>query len=204
MKLLAESHSQSGQESFVLHMLNYKKKGYFLEIGAYDGIDLSNTYCLENVYGFKGLAIDINYRFAIRYNRKRSNPCIRRDATKINYRKLLVKHGFPKVIDYLQIDIEPAQNSLKCLKAIPFDDYNFRVITFEHDVYSSVENVGVKAEAFEILTRAGYTRIAEDVCNLGNPFEDWYVYKNLLPRQDIHELPSNVNFMNYFDNNFTD
>ena len=41
------SHSQLGQDLEVLKVFNDKTDGFFIEIGASDGIDLSNTYLLE-------------------------------------------------------------------------------------------------------------------------------------------------------------
>lgn len=52
------SNSQHGQEHFVLEHLNQKRDGYFLDIGAYDGVEFSNTYSLEKDYGWKGLLVE--------------------------------------------------------------------------------------------------------------------------------------------------
>jgi len=41
------SHSQLGQDLQVLSFYNNKKSGFYIEIGASDGIYLSNTYLLE-------------------------------------------------------------------------------------------------------------------------------------------------------------
>ena len=42
-ELISNSKSQIFQDLFVLNELNFKKKGFFIEIGAANGIDLSNT-----------------------------------------------------------------------------------------------------------------------------------------------------------------
>jgi FkbM family methyltransferase len=47
--------SQIGQDVFTLYSLNWKKGGYFLEFGATNGIDLSNTYLLEKDFGWRGI-----------------------------------------------------------------------------------------------------------------------------------------------------
>ena len=49
------SKSQNAQDLFVLSELNFKKKGFFVEFGATDGIDLSNTYLLEKKFSWKGI-----------------------------------------------------------------------------------------------------------------------------------------------------
>lgn len=49
------SKSQLAQDLFVLSELNFKKKGFFVEFGATNGIDLSNTYLLEKKYKWNGI-----------------------------------------------------------------------------------------------------------------------------------------------------
>ncbi len=49
------SKSQICQDWFVLESLNYKKNGYFIEIGAASGVELSNTFLLENKYHWDGI-----------------------------------------------------------------------------------------------------------------------------------------------------
>ena len=39
----------------MLSMLDFKKKGYFVEFGAQNGIDHSNSYLLEKKFGWKGI-----------------------------------------------------------------------------------------------------------------------------------------------------
>ena len=47
--------SENGQEWFVLDKLNYKRNGYFVDIGAGDGIVGSNTFVLEKFYDWHGI-----------------------------------------------------------------------------------------------------------------------------------------------------
>lgn len=53
--LLARSRSQIRQDLFVLAELGFKRGGYFVEFGATNGKDLSNTYLLEKSYGWHGI-----------------------------------------------------------------------------------------------------------------------------------------------------
>lgn len=50
--------SQSGQDAFVMSYFNNKRDGVFIDIGANDGITLSNTYYLEKELGWKGICIE--------------------------------------------------------------------------------------------------------------------------------------------------
>ena len=42
--------SQIGQDLEVVKVYNEKQNGFFIEVGASDGIELSNTYLLETKY----------------------------------------------------------------------------------------------------------------------------------------------------------
>ena len=56
--LISDSKSQIFQDLFVLNELNFKKKGFFIEIGAANGIDLSNTYLLEKKFDWDGIVVE--------------------------------------------------------------------------------------------------------------------------------------------------
>ena len=50
-----KSKSQLWQDIFVLIETKFKKNGFFVEFGATNGIDLSNTYLLEKDFGWNGI-----------------------------------------------------------------------------------------------------------------------------------------------------
>jgi len=52
------SRSQLGQDLEVLKSYNNKTDGFFIEIGASDGIQLSNTYLLETKYNWRGICCE--------------------------------------------------------------------------------------------------------------------------------------------------
>ena len=51
----SDSKSQYRQDLFVLSELDFKRDGYFVEFGATNGVDLSNTHLLERRFGWKGI-----------------------------------------------------------------------------------------------------------------------------------------------------
>jgi FkbM family methyltransferase len=58
------NYSQFGQDLKVISYYNNKQNGYFLEIGAADGIHESNTYLLENKYNWSGICVEpVDYQY---------------------------------------------------------------------------------------------------------------------------------------------
>lgn len=53
-------HSQVGQDEWVHSMLRSKRNGFFVELGACDGLYLSNTLFFERSMGWKGVLIEPN------------------------------------------------------------------------------------------------------------------------------------------------
>jgi len=52
------SYSQLGQDLEVIKFYNNKTNGFFVEVGASDGIELSNTYLLEKKFNWKGICCE--------------------------------------------------------------------------------------------------------------------------------------------------
>lgn len=55
--------SHIGQDAWVAECLNFKKNGFFLDFGAFDGKTISNTYALEKDLGWKGICVEPNPRY---------------------------------------------------------------------------------------------------------------------------------------------
>jgi FkbM family methyltransferase len=52
---IGRSRAQILQDLYVLHELGARRGGFFVEFGATNGVDLSNTLLLENEYGWTGI-----------------------------------------------------------------------------------------------------------------------------------------------------
>jgi len=55
---IEESFSEHGEDLLILDM--HPKQGFYIDVGAYDGVRLSNTYMLEQ-NGWRGICIEPNY-----------------------------------------------------------------------------------------------------------------------------------------------
>ena len=197
---------QAEQDKFVLNITNFKKNGYFLELGSGQPCGGgNNTYCLEKEFDWRGISIDKegNKQEALDYKNKRPNSIYyKANALSLNYIDIL--KNSPKNIDYLQIDLHVDDNStlnllLKMDKEI-LDKYKFATITFEHDYYMSKNNNDIwsitRKISREIFKKRGYVLIFPDVqlpsntYHLGiqcGKFEDWYVHPELVDKDIIEK-----------------
>ena len=142
-------YSQAGQDEWVDTFFKSKKNGYFLDIGAYDGVHLSNTYYLENELGWEGLCIDADtdvYKDLDKNrNCKKINIAISNKSGISNFSqagvsgriseegnmevnttsidKILIEFNCPKIIDYISLDVEGHEYNV--LEMFPFSEYKF-------------------------------------------------------------------------------
>jgi FkbM family methyltransferase len=66
-----DAHAQLFQDLWIVWMTEEKRDGYFVEVGAADGVYLSNTYYLESRLGWTGVIAEPNPRFAEPLKRRR-------------------------------------------------------------------------------------------------------------------------------------
>jgi len=157
-------YSQAGQDKFVLDRIG--KNGTYLEIGSAFPIAFNNTYLLEQ-NGWGGISIDFDAKYLSEWEACRKNPLIIADALTYNY---------PNVdrYDYLQLDIDPTENTFTLLQRL-LKEYKTRysIITFETDAY--LDNRFVEPSR-KLLSENGYKlEVADVYCEGYGIFEDWYI-----------------------------
>jgi len=93
--------TQLNQDVFAL-LVNHFKAGFFIEIGANDGFTLSNTVYLERHFGWEGLLIEANPKYAeslARRNAKTVMLAILEEAGKVNFRDAGLYGGVEATLD---------------------------------------------------------------------------------------------------------
>jgi FkbM family methyltransferase len=72
LTLRGRSTSQLKQDMFVLSELGFKRKGYFVEFGATNGVNLSNSYLLEKELDWDGILAEpaTSWHDELRRNRR--------------------------------------------------------------------------------------------------------------------------------------
>jgi GR25 family glycosyltransferase involved in LPS biosynthesis len=185
---IEKSNGQALQDMFILSILNGKKNGTYLEIGAQEPIFQNNTAILEQNYDWKGVSVEIKQDLCNMFAEQRKNPILCKDALTIDYKKLLDENFDTTIIDYLQLDIEPSKNTFECLLAIPFEKYKFAVITYEHDYYVDMTET-YRTKSRNYLKLMGYELVVSNVSqNENTPFEDWWVHPDLVDAETIEKF----------------
>lgn len=173
-----ESTSYSQADKMALDITGTEVAGRWLEIGAMKPIQYSNTALLEH-FGWSGISLELSPRFKQHWEqstRDLSNFYFA-DAITFPYKDIVDKH-----FNFLQLDIDPAPNTFKCLENVMAAGISADFITFEHDKYRALSHLKFKEDAFDMLRAKGYRRIFEDVPPSDRPkmhHEDWYIGENI-------------------------
>lgn len=199
-------YSQSDQDKWVCEFLNFKKNGFYLDIGAYDGVQTSNTFILEKELDWSGICIEANSevfknlslnRNSINLNLavldyeghcgfREDSICCESVGNTIGcdtLNNILEKNKAPNIIDYMSIDIKGSE--FDALKNFNFQKWQINLITIEHNLYLNGDFN--KNRLFKLLSENNFERVVEDAPCLDRnptvylkPYEDWYVNKNIL------------------------
>lgn len=181
--------SQLNQDSKVDKLLNQKRGGFFLDVGACYCDYMSNTEFFEIQREWSGVAVELDVKYKAEWLERRPRSHFHcEDATKVDYQKLLDSCRAPKIIDYLSIDVDPPTTlSLEALYKIFETDYLFNVITFECDYGGDIEcnfqRPGTKDASRVFLKSRGFI-LLEEIYDFGKP---WYHVDDLW----IHERVKN-------------
>jgi tetratricopeptide (TPR) repeat protein len=177
---IERNYSGVYQDMFVLAMTNGKRGGTYLEVGSGDASLGSNTLLLEE-FDWNGIGLEWDAKHVATHVSRRRNTVLQQDALKTDYvdlcSRLTDKNG---VIDYLQLDCEPSESTYNILTMIPFDQFKFRVITYEHDHYVDMTG-SFRQKSRDFLLSKGYTLLVPDVsADEKSPFEDWWVHEQFI------------------------
>ena len=195
------SKSQAGQEYWAAKESGFKNDGFFIDIGAHNGMFLSNTSVLERNLGWKGICIEADpERFrGLEKTRLSTNVCVAtRDyegycsfnpdavdgfveadsntgETKCDtLDNILEKHNAPETIDYISLDIEGLEYEV--LSSFNFLKWDVKLWTIEHNMY--LDGPEKKEKIYNLMIENRYERAKEDVLAPTQkgmvPFEDWY------------------------------
>jgi hypothetical protein len=112
--------SQIGQDKYFIECINNgKQNGFFVDVGAHNGISFSNTYVLEKHFNWKGLCIEMDNILFDKLKNNRSSKCVNECV--------FSQSGLEKVIEVpLANPIAEGNDMLIRIKDLPlYKDGNF-------------------------------------------------------------------------------
>jgi hypothetical protein len=189
------TYSQLNQDDWILSKFDENYKGFYVEVGAGDGIYLSDTYALE-LKGWTGICIEPDTEQFDKLQKARTSQnfkcCISDFTGKCEFRenklwgKIVNKNcgtmdcftlgqfldnaNAPRVIDYLSLDVEGGEFVI--VKDFPFEKYFIKYITVEHNAHAGDSTL--KNNLYSVLSLNFFLEKE----NVGG-FEDWYRNKLL-------------------------
>ena len=172
-----QSYSHEGQDIMVNALLGPR---FFLDIGCGDPVDWSNTYALEKL-GWTGILID-RAADVERFAATRSSPVFRVDCETLDWAAFLRANACPRLIDYISLDVDYA--NLQVLNRFPWREYEFKVMTCEHDYYRLGGVIRDREE--EVLGALGYRMLLRDGHVSGASWESWWVNERYVQVQEMY------------------
>jgi hypothetical protein len=189
-------YSDAKQDEFVANILNFKRDGYCVDIGSYHSIQSNNSYYFQDL-DWSCISVEIDSTFNDSYSTRKNGVHLNENALRVNYKEQFEEYQFPKIIDYLSLDVDTS--SLDVLKILPLKEYKFRVITIEHDAY--LYNDAYRDEQRNILSSHGYMLLCSNVYVEQSgfevkkcPFEDWWVYPQEFDQDDLKKVKCDMCF----------
>lgn len=196
--MITKSNSQSGQDRFVDLILEGKRDGIFVDIGANHPVELSNTYALEKELGWRGALVerDEHCLNLLRMNRNPRSAVVPVDALTANWTHIAdlaldgkMRNG-PWVIDYLSLDCDENTASILDRLMDHVAPLRFRVLTIETDFYRFGPEVRDRIDL--CLANHGYDIICKNVrASDGSIYETWAVDPKLVNMKVAEKFRSN-------------
>jgi FkbM family methyltransferase len=209
MTLPTRSYSQAAQDTWVLRCTNFMRCGYYVDCGAFDGLEHSNSALLDFEYGWSGICVEANQQYAAacaknRPNTKTLNVAVADYEGNIHFsnqwpsldpttpivrcttlQTILDECNAPRMIDYLSLDVEGFE--AKVLRSFDFEKYQINLMTVEHNMYA--DGPSFKEEIAGVLLGQGFVRCVDNAICLdqlyaGSRYEDWWINPRLLPNDE--------------------
>jgi FkbM family methyltransferase len=152
---LALSRSQILQDLWVLWVLGAPKHGYVLDVGAADGVHLSNSWLLERL-GWDGLLVEPNPRFAASLASTRGMPLDTRAIARHSGEAL----AFNVVTDYLElsrlaegmpVDTHDRRGGRDAVETITVDTVTATDLLKQHNCPDVIDYLSLDIEGAELL-----------------------------------------------------
>lgn len=147
--------SQFGQDKYIIEQLfNFKKNGYFIEIGTGDGIHISNTYTFEKYLNWDGICVECNPYIIEKL--KRNRKCIIETSPVTDLQKEVIFNAIPDIgyyNSYFSSIYSVSDSYINDVKKIKLVSMTLSQLFNKYDCPSIIDYLSIDTEGgeFEIL-----------------------------------------------------
>ena len=190
------SKSQVFQDLFVLFVLNSKKNGYFVEFGATNGVDLSNTFLLEKNFNWTGILAEPakSWHPFLKQNRTAhiDTRCVWRESGKnltfneVENRELSTIHEFSNSDHYEELRKKSTLYDVETISLNDLLEYYNAPLQID---YMSVDTEGTE---LPILEKFDFKKYQVSIFTIEHNFT--------INRESIQQLMSSNNYKRVFEN----
>lgn len=180
------SHSQAGQDKWVVAMTEGMRNGFYLDIGCNHPTAINNTYLLESEFGWTGILVDL-----LPGCETRKGKFFQCDAANPTPELQAAYKAMPAVVDFLSLDVDEATQD--AFNTLPWYNHRFRVCCIEHDAY--LRGNHLRDYIRVRMQLMGYILVCADVSirfpDSSSPlgaFEDWYADPRLVKAELIQKF----------------
>jgi FkbM family methyltransferase len=203
LNLIGESKAQLRQDLLVLWLLDFKRDGVFIEFGATDGVDLSNTYLLEDKYSWSGILAEpaLIWHEKLRVNRK----CV------VDFHAISSRSG--ELLDFFEAEdarfsvfgkIGFAQKSIKCTRSYSVRTKTLFDLIEENNLPNVIDYISIDTEGseFDILNAFNFDEYSFRVMTVehSNTTEQDKIFKLLTSKGYARILSDISSFDDWFIN----
>jgi FkbM family methyltransferase len=179
------------QDRIILDLLNHKRDGVFVDIGATNGIISNNTFKMESDYDWKGLCIEPNNDFYLELIKNRQCICLNvcvgsynqngivkfkedqgnGELSKISFsgfNSYKPCYDFNTIMSSLDLgtnidflNIDTEGNEINIINDINFDKFNIRSLCYEHNSHLGEMQLCHKDMIEKILLSRGYSKVMD-------------------------------------------
>jgi FkbM family methyltransferase len=167
--------SEAGQDMFIKeNFFRNKKKGFFVEIGAYDGVQGSNCYYFEKHMDWQGIAIEASplqfEKLKKNRNCKLINTAIGSDNNKVEFYE--VTEGFTQMSGINNLNFKNSFERIKKNSNSKINKINIECKTFEKLIPSGqiidLISIDIEGNEFDVLKSIDFKKYEIKVIVLEN------------------------------------
>jgi FkbM family methyltransferase len=153
------TYSQLEQDKSVLAHYQFKRNGYFIEVGANDGISFSNTYLLEKDYGWTGICVEpLPDKFEQMVKRRPESICVQKAVFSQSDLILdfTVANMFSGLVDFIDCHREGRVSNKIKVTTITMDDLLKQSHAPNFIEYLSIDTEGTELEVLKSIDHSTY------------------------------------------------